>query len=45
MKQIYFQPEVTVATIVLQSNLLTGSPTTPSGNSMDMNNTITNDQW
>ena len=42
MKRIYFQPEVTVASIALQSNLLAGSP---AGEQMGLRSTITNDQW
>lgn len=44
-KKIYNQPEVTVATIAMQSNLLAGSPA-PAGNSMNLNTGIpTDDQW
>jgi hypothetical protein len=42
MKRIYFQPEVTVASIALQSNLLAGSP---AGDQMGLRSTITDDQW
>ena len=46
MKRIYFQPEVTVASIALQSNLLAGSAApAPAGDQMGLSNTITNDQW
>ena len=45
MKRIYFQPEVTVAQVALDSIILAGSPTPP-GNSMDLNTGIpTDDQW
>ena len=40
MKKIYFQPEVQVAHIALESMVLAGS----SGNTMDINN-IPADQW
>ena len=42
MKKTYFQPEVTVASIALQSNLLAGSP---AGDRMGLSTTITDDQW
>ena len=46
MKRIYFQPEVTVAQIALQTMVLAGSPTPPSSNSMNMNTGVpTDDQW
>ena len=46
MKKIYFQPEVTVAQIALDSMVLAGSPTPSSGNSMNMNTGVpTDDQW
>lgn len=41
-KRIYFQPEVTVVSIALQSNLLAGSP---AGDQMGIHTTITDDQW
>ena len=44
-KKIYNQPEVTVASIALQSIVLAGSPA-PAGNSMNLNTGIpTDDQW
>jgi len=42
MAKTYFQPEVTVASIALQSNLLAGSP---AGNQMGISNIPTDDQW
>ena len=42
-KKIYNQPEVTVATIAMQFNLLAGSA--GGGNSMNMSNIPTDDQW
>ena len=43
MAKTYFQPEVTVALIALQSNLLAGSPATPT---VPVNPGIdTDDQW
>jgi hypothetical protein len=45
MAKTYFQPEVTVASIALQSNLLAGSGVAPAGDQMDLNPTITDDQW
>ncbi len=42
MAKTYFQPEVTVASIALQSNLLAGSP---GSNQMGLSTTITEDQW
>ena len=44
MKRIYFQPEVNVATIAMQSNLLAGSAG-GGGKSMNMSNIPTDDQW
>ena len=45
MKHQYFQPEVTIAQIALQSVILTGSPT-PAGDSMGINiGDPTDDQW
>ena len=45
MKKNYNQPEVTVASIALQSIVLAGSPA-PAGNSMDLNTGIpTDEQW
>ena len=45
MKKIYIQPQVIVASIALQSNLLAGSPA-PAGNSMNLNTGIpTDEQW
>ena len=45
MKRVYFQPEVTVAQVALDSMILAGSPA-PAGNSMDLNTGIpTDDQW
>ena len=44
MKRIYFQPEVTVAQIALQTMVLAGSPTP--NNSMNLNTGVsTEDQW
>ena len=44
MKRIYFQPEVTVASIALQSIVLAGSPAP--GNSMNLHTGVsTDDQW
>ena len=40
-KKIYNQPEVTVASIALQSNLLAGS----GGNNMSISNTETSTVW
>ena len=34
MKKIYFQPEITVASIALQSNLLAGSAGEPAANTL-----------
>ena len=45
MAKTYFQPEVTVASIALQSNLLAGSGVAPSGDQMDISPTTTEDQW
>lgn len=45
MKRNYIQPEVTIASIALQSIVLAGSPA-PAGNSMNLNTGIpTDDQW
>ena len=43
MKKQYYQPEVTVATIAMQSNLLAGSA--GGGDSMDISNIPTDNQW
>ena len=46
MKKHYNQPEVTVASIALQSNLLAGSPSpAPAGNQMGISNIPTDEQW
>jgi hypothetical protein len=46
MAKTYFQPEVTVASIALQSNLLSGSPSpAPAGDQMGISNITTDDQW
>ena len=46
MAKTYFQPEVTVASIALQSNLLAGSPSpAPAGDQMGINTNIEGDQW
>ena len=42
MKKMYYKPEVQVTHLALRSNLLTGSPTTPS---MGLNIDSTDDQW
>ena len=43
MAKTYFQPEVTVASIALQSNLLSGSA---AGDQMGINTSIeTDEQW
>ena len=42
MKYQYFQPEVQVASIALQSNLLAGSP---GGNNAPLYDIPTDDQW
>ncbi len=42
MAKTYFQPEVTVASIALQSNLLAGSA---AGDQMGLRSTITDEQW
>ena len=42
MKKIYFQPEVIVTSIALQSNLLAGSPDASSAPLYDI---PTDDQW
>ena len=44
MKKLYNQPQVTVAPVALQSNLLSGSPA-PAGDTMGMSDTLTDDQW
>ena len=41
MAKTYFQPEVTVASIALQSNLLAGS----GGDNMNISNTETSTVW
>ena len=46
MKRIYNQPEVNVASIALQSNLLAGSAApAPAGDQMGLSGTITDEQW
>lgn len=48
MAKTYFQPEVTVASIALQSNLLAGSAApapAPVGDQMGLGTTITDQQW
>ncbi|MBR4564154.1 MAG: hypothetical protein IKO26_06870 [Paludibacteraceae bacterium] len=46
MAKTYFQPEVTVALIALQSNLLAGSAApAPTGDQMGLSSTITDEQW
>ena len=45
MQKTYFQPQVTVAQVALDSMILAGSPA-PAANSMDLNTGIpTDDQW
>lgn len=44
MAKTYFQPEVTVASIALQSNLLAGSAA-GGGDQMGLSTTITGEQW
>ena len=44
MKKHYNQPEVTVASIALQSNLLAGSAAPAPANNMGMND-IPGEQW
>ena len=44
MKRTYFQPEVTVASIALQSNLLTGSPVAPA-NALGVKSASTDEMW
>ena len=44
MKHQYFQPEVNVASIALQSIVLAGSPA-PSGDSMNLNDIPAEEQW
>ena len=44
MKKLYFQPEVMVASVVLNRVVLAGSAESPASNTMDMKN-IESDQW
>ena len=47
MKKIYFQPEITVASIAAQSIILAGSGETPtaSGNSVNIKDKYTSEVW
>ena len=46
MKTQYIQPEVQVTDLTLASRILTGSPTPPPGNNMNINPGIpTDEQW
>ena len=46
MTKTYIQPEVLVARIALQSNLLAGSAApAPTGDQMGLSSTITDEQW